>query len=119
MGADNSTSAARYVNDFELIIRASKDLEHMFETTFGLPDIKDSGLHDKISAARVNDQPLPPDLVRRLRKIVTIRNKLVHDHDFNAIPDRATFIKEYDDAMAELRRLANVREPAVSACCMM
>ncbi|KAJ1638070.1 hypothetical protein T492DRAFT_241339 [Pavlovales sp. CCMP2436] len=108
MGNFASTSIGRYHNDFELIVRATKGLEEILEKSFGAPDGKDKGMHDKITDARLpypSGQPLPAELVRKLRKLVTIRNKLVHDKDFNAIPDRPAFVQEFDEVDAELRRL--------------
>lgn len=116
MGQAQSTSYSRYSNDFELVVRATKDLEELLEKHFGAPDGKDSGLHEKITEARVNGQPLPVDLVRKLRYLVTIRNKLIHEHDCNAIPDRAAFVKSYDDANAELHSLGNINEPNKGCC---
>ena len=95
MGA--GSSIARIRNDFELVIRASKEMEWLLETHFGAPTGKDCGLHDKISRARTSQgKPLPDDLVRKMRYLATIRNKLVHDRDFNAIPDRAAFVSGFD-----------------------
>jgi hypothetical protein len=109
MGA--SQSVGRYTNDFELIVRAAKELEELLEKHFGAPDGKDKGLHDKISDARTpGGKHLPESLVRRLRKLVTIRNKLIHDYDFNAIPDRADFVTTFDAAKAELREIAQINE---------
>lgn len=112
-------SVGRYANDFELIVRAAKELEELLEKHFGSPDTKDKGLHDKISDARTpSGAPLPAELVRRLRKLVTIRNKLIHDYDFNAIPDRADFVKSFDAADAELRALAQIK-PSQPGCVVM
>ena len=68
----------------------------MLETNFGAPSGKEYGLHDKITAARYKGQPLPDDLQKQMRKLVTIRNKLVHDRDFNEIPERPQFVASYD-----------------------
>ena len=71
-------------------------LEHMLETQFGAPSGKEFGLHDKITAARYKGQPLPDGLQKQMRKLVTIRNKLVHERDFNEIPERPEFVASYD-----------------------
>jgi hypothetical protein len=34
--------------------------------------------------------------------LVTVRNKLVHDHDFNELPDRVHVAKSYDSVATEL-----------------
>lgn len=104
MGQANSI--AQYKNDFELVIRATKGLEHLLETHFGAPCGKNVGLHDKITAARdPAGNPLPAEMQKRMRYLVTIRNKLVHDRDFNAIPDRATFAKSFDEVEGQLKAM--------------
>ena len=97
-----SSSYLQYTNDFELVIRATKDLEYLLETQFNFPNGKNVGLHEKISAAQASYN-LSPDTVKKLRYLVTIRNKLVHDHDFNALPDRVHFAKSYDSVERELK----------------
>ena len=106
MGAGQS-SIARYTNDFELVIRATKELEYLLETHF-LPPLSTSqdktiGLHDKISMARLPDgQPLPPAVVKKMRYLVTLRNKLVHD--CNAIPDRPAFVRQFVEVETMLKK---------------
>ncbi len=51
MGQQQSSSASAYKfsdNDYELVIKASKELEHLLETEFGATG---RGLHEKIAAA--------------------------------------------------------------------
>ena len=98
----SSSSYLQYKNDFELVIRATKDLEHLLETGFGAPSGKTVGLHDKITFVESNHQ-LTRDTVKKLRYLVTIRNKLVHDRDFNQLPDRKQFARSYDTVEKELR----------------
>eukprot|EP00578_Thalassiosira_sp_NH16_P026360 CAMPEP_0181102914 /NCGR_PEP_ID=MMETSP1071-20121207/14579_1 /TAXON_ID=35127 /ORGANISM="Thalassiosira sp., Strain NH16" /LENGTH=119 /DNA_ID=CAMNT_0023185939 /DNA_START=22 /DNA_END=381 /DNA_ORIENTATION=- len=105
MGSAFSTSSSSYLqykNDFELVIRATKDLEYLLETGFDAPSGKNVGLHDKITATQ-NSHGLSPDTVKKLRYLVTIRNRLVHDHNFNALPDRVHFAKSYDSVEKELK----------------
>ena len=93
-------------NDFELVVRASKELEHLLETHFQAPSGKTVGLHEKIGAARTRSgEPLTENAVRRMRYLVTIRNSLVHDREVNAIPNRADFVKGWAEVEAELQRL--------------
>eukprot|EP00571_Detonula_confervacea_P004219 CAMPEP_0172315392 /NCGR_PEP_ID=MMETSP1058-20130122/25049_1 /TAXON_ID=83371 /ORGANISM="Detonula confervacea, Strain CCMP 353" /LENGTH=118 /DNA_ID=CAMNT_0013029463 /DNA_START=151 /DNA_END=507 /DNA_ORIENTATION=- len=115
MGSAFSTSSSylQYKNDFELVIRSTKDLEHLLETGFGAPSGKNIGLHDKITAAQ-NSHGLSQDTVKKLRYLVTIRNKLVHDHDFNALPDRVHFAKSYDSVEKELK--GKLKGPSSSSC---
>lgn len=107
MGATFSSSKSylQYKNDFELVIRATKDLEHLLETEFGAPSGKGSGfgLHDKITHAETT-AGLSRDTVKKLRYLVTLRNKIVHDHDFNELPDRKHFAKSYESVEGELKQ---------------
>mmetsp|Transcript_73012 Transcript_73012/g.208105 ORF Transcript_73012/g.208105 Transcript_73012/m.208105 type:complete len:118 (+) Transcript_73012:200-553(+) len=101
MGQKISISSTK--NDFELVIRATKELEYILETHFGAPSGKNVGLHDKISAARLPDGgPLSSSVTRKMRKLVTIRNALVHDREVNAIDDRAAFVKDWESVEAAL-----------------
>ena len=93
----------------ELVIRATKELEFLLETHF-LPPLtmsqdKTIGLHDKISMARINGKPLPDHAIRKMRFLVTLRNKIVHDHECNSIPDRPRFVKDFDEVEKSLREL--------------
>ena len=54
--------------------------------------------------ARAERQPLPGGVVRRMRKLVTIRNQLVHDRGVNAV-DRAALRDGSAAAERELRTL--------------
>jgi hypothetical protein len=68
MGASYSTNPSylQYKNDFELVIRATKDLEYLLETGFDAPSGKTVGLHDKISAVQAS-HGLSDDTVKKLR----------------------------------------------------
>uniref|UniRef100_A0A7S4QZ27 DUF4145 domain-containing protein n=1 Tax=Ditylum brightwellii TaxID=49249 RepID=A0A7S4QZ27_9STRA len=106
MGANQSTTQSylQYKNDFELVIRATKDLEHLLETQFGAPSSKQDGLHDKITHAQQSAN-LSKETVKKMRYLVTIRNKLVHDHGFNQLPDRRGFALSYDSVEKELKEV--------------
>ncbi|KAG7361312.1 hypothetical protein IV203_036412 [Nitzschia inconspicua] len=93
-------------NDFELAIRSSKDLEHILETEFGA---QGKGLHEKISSIETS---LPPDLVRNMRYLATIRNKLVHEHDFNKIPERQKFVAKFEQSTIQLKKAIEDRRRA-------
>lgn len=105
MGASSSNSINKYSNDFELVIRASKELEQLLEAEFHAPSGKNVGLHEKIGEASHNGHKLPPNLVKSLRYIVTIRNKLVHEKDFNTIPERNNFVTTFDEAENSLKKM--------------
>ena len=104
MGASGS-SIAKYQNDFELVIRTTKEMEYLLETHFGVPAGKKSGgLHDKITAARIprTGKPLPRNCIRKMRKLVTIRNALVHDQHVNSI-DSDEFAIGWQEVERELK----------------
>jgi hypothetical protein len=90
-------------NDFELCIRSSKELEHLLDTEFRASG---KGLHEKISSV---ESQLTPDMVKQMRYLATIRNKLVHEYDFNRIPDRAKFIKNFEQSAKELNEILRKR----------
>ena len=87
--------------DISLVIVSSKQLESLLEQDFGATG---KGLHEKISSV----EEIPLDLQRKLRKIATIRNRLVHEGEsicchrrffshleqvgFDAIPNREFFV---------------------------
>ena len=87
-------------------------MQWMLETNFGAPSGKEHGLHDKITAARHDDKPLSDALQKKMRKLVTIRNKLVHERDFNSIPDRDEFAASFEAVEKELQGML----PKDSAC---
>lgn len=103
-------------NDFELVIRATKELEWLLETHFSAPSGKTVGLHEKITAARnpQDGKPLPNNIQKRMRYLVTIRNQLVHDREVNAIPDRTSFAAGWDEVERELQAMM----PATGSSCM-
>ena len=97
-------------NDYELVCRATKEIEWILESEFGAPSGKHVGLHAKISAARTRGgQPLSPVLVSKLRRLATVRNSLVHDRKVNLISDRAAFVRDYEAVEASLLKLRGGR----------
>lgn len=63
--------------------------------------------------------------MRSIRYVATLRNRLIHDRDARALPDRQKFIQKFDDAMVELniiiekKRLdAGGREPPAAPRCV-
>mmetsp|Transcript_20287 Transcript_20287/g.40509 ORF Transcript_20287/g.40509 Transcript_20287/m.40509 type:complete len:130 (-) Transcript_20287:170-559(-) len=106
-----SGSIGRYKNDFELACRTTKLFAEILERDFGAPDRPTdpgSGLHDKITAARIPSSggPLPPELIRRMRYVTTVRNRIVHEVGCDALPDRTKFVGDCDGILAELEHLA-------------
>jgi hypothetical protein len=105
MGAAVSTPT-HATNDFELAIRSSKELEWILEQEFGASG---KGLHEKITSASHKCPELTPSLVRNMRYLATIRNKLVHERGFDAIPDRSLFITKFETSQQELKTMLAFR----------
>ncbi len=87
------------MNDYELAIRRCKGLEALLERGFGAAG---KGLHERVTS--VEDR-LPPPLVKRLRFVATVRNKLVHDAGYTALDDRDGFVRACDEAERGLKEL--------------
>ena len=87
------------MNDYELAITRCKQLESLLERGFAA---EGKGLHQKVTSV---ESRLPPALVKRLRFIATIRNKLVHEADYQGIDDRDGFREACDAAERELNLL--------------
>ena len=116
-GSFSSTkSYLQYKNDFELVIRATKDLEHMLESEFDAPSGKNVGLHDKITHAE-ETHGLSNETVKKMRYLVTIRNKIVHDKGYNSLPDRKSFAKSFDSVEKELKEILGKKNPSGCIIC--
>jgi len=87
------------MSDIELAITRTKALESFLEQALGASG---KGLHDKVSSVQ---NRLNPALVKKLRYIATVRNKIVHEASYQNIDDRAGFIRACDDAEAELNAM--------------
>lgn len=70
-------------SDLERVIKTSKALEAALADRFGA---EGKGLHQKIDSVEAD---LPRDAIKHLRYVATIRNKIVHEDDYNKIDDRA------------------------------
>jgi hypothetical protein len=97
-----------YVNDFELAIKTSKDLELMLARSFGASG---RGLHEKINSVAGQ---LPDGTIRQLRYIATIRNRIIHEQGFDRIPDRGAFLSTASRCRASLSQTS-----ASSSCSVM
>ncbi|KAH7467217.1 hypothetical protein PRIC1_011263 [Phytophthora ramorum] len=104
MGNVSSKNGFVYsANDYQLAIEASKELEFLLETHFGAHG---QGLHERVSSVETS---IPVPTVRSIRYVATLRNRLIHDREMRALPDRAMFIKKFDDAMAEINIILEKR----------
>ncbi|POM69215.1 Hypothetical protein PHPALM_14521 [Phytophthora palmivora] len=116
MGNASSRKFVYSANDYQLAIETSKELEYLLETEF---NAHGQGLHEKVSSI---ESAIPVPTVRSIRYVATLRNRLIHDREMKALPDRQTFIKKFDDAMVELniliekKRLDAGEVPAAPEC---
>jgi hypothetical protein len=81
-----------------MIVRHCQKLERFLEQHFGATG---KGLHEKIGSV---EDTLPQHLVRRLRRIATIRNNAVHNGEVSDL-NFADFKAQCDEVMAELNKL--------------
>jgi hypothetical protein len=113
MGAHQSKEQYSFLtcnNDYEFVIKASKELEYILEHDFGATG---KGLHEKISSAQSrgelgtssSNNASQRQLVKDMRYLATIRNKLIHERGFDAIPDRSTFQETFTRSVDELAQL--------------
>lgn len=109
MGAQSSRPNG-YCCDTELVIHSAKELEFILEESFGATG---RGLHEKISSVEMK---LPVPLVKRMRWLATIRNKLVHERGFTHVPDRPAFIAAFDESVVELQQLLGASSGKKGAC---
>ena len=94
-------------NHYDLVISNCKRLENILEEGLGASG---KGLHEKVSSVQGS---LPPPLVKRLRYIATVRNKLIHESDSNRLNDPNGYREACSRAEAELRTLLR---PKRSGC---
>merc|ERR1712228_181941 len=95
-------------NDYELAIRLSKELEYYLELHFNATG---RGLHEKITTAERNfnathpNPKFPTQLVRNMRRLATIRNKLIHDRSYHKIDDKQRFIQTFEESYKALQEI--------------
>ena len=89
------------MSDIDLAVTRSQRLEQTLEREFGASG---RGLHEKVSSVA---DVLPKDLVRRLRLVATVRNKVVHEN--GRIDDRNRFLTAADSAEADLAAIVKRR----------
>lgn len=105
---DGTQAVVHTRNDYELVIRAAKELEGILEAYLGAHG---KGLHEKCTSVQ---NVIPQPLQKKIRYLATIRNKLVHERNFHSIPDRARFVESYQIAERELQDVVrrHGRKPA-------
>jgi hypothetical protein len=80
------------MSDIDLAVKKSKRLEALLTRRWGATG---KGLHEKVDSVQSR---LPPELVRDIRKVATVRNKIVHDDSYKSIEDRRGFLRAYEQA---------------------
>jgi hypothetical protein len=85
------------MSDIELAVSRAKALEALLDAL----GAAGKGLHEKVTSVQAK---LPQPLVKKLRFVATVRNKVVHESGY-AIDDRAGFVRACDEAEADLRAL--------------
>lgn len=73
-------------SDLDLAVNRAKEFEGRLERRF---NARGRGLHEKIDSVR---EDLPPAVVRDLRLVATVRNKIVHESSYRRIEGRGEFL---------------------------
>lgn len=73
------------MSDLETAVRWSKRFEGILKDHHGATG---KGLHELVSSV---EKKLDADVVRKLRMIATVRNKIVHEDDYTRIDNRKAF----------------------------
>lgn len=84
-------------SDIETAIKYSKAVESLLTKQFGA---QGKGLHEKLSSV---ERRLPASLVKRIRYLATMRNKVVHEGGFK-IPQLKSFAQSCEGILAELQQ---------------
>jgi hypothetical protein len=87
------------MSDIDLAVSHCKTLESLLEKKLGATG---RGLHEKVSSV---ESRLPHELVRKLRLVATVRNKIVHEADYTSIDDRKRFLTACKESERELKTL--------------
>jgi t-SNARE complex subunit (syntaxin) len=87
------------MSDIDLAVNNCKRLESLLERKLGATG---RGLHEKVSSVETR---LPHDLVRKLRLVATVRNKIVHEAEYKNIDDRKKFLQASKESEKELKSL--------------
>ena len=98
--AETFTVGKEAMGDIEIAVTRCKRLETLLEEEFNAAG---RGLHEKVSSVQ-DELPLP--LVKRLRFIATVRNKVVHEAAVTGLENRRDYEAACDLAEKELKRLS-------------
>ena len=92
-------------SDIDLAVRQCKELESILRSKHGADG---KGLHQLVTSV---ESRLPPELVRVLRRVATIRNKIVHEEDYRQLDDKKAFLADCAAAKKQLNALAKRKRP--------
>jgi hypothetical protein len=92
-------------SDIDLAVRQCKELESTLRSKHGADG---EGLHQLVTSV---ESRLPPELVRILRRVATIRNKIVHEEDYRRLDDKKGFVADCAEAKKQLNALARRKGP--------
>lgn len=95
------------MSSVEIVVGYSKQLEAILERSFGA---QGKGLHQKVSSV---EHLLPARLVKTLRFLASVRNKVIHDHDYVLDKNPRDLQRTARLAASELRRIARRRRNPV------
>lgn len=87
------------MNDYELAIKRCKRLEELLEQGFGASG---RGLHEKLTSVQSR---LPQPLVKKMRYIASVRNRLVHETSVDRLDDKNGFETACNAAEQQLSAL--------------
>jgi hypothetical protein len=85
-------------SQYEAVIKNTKKIETLLQLKLSA---QGRGLHQKVSNV---ETLLPPSMVRDVRKIATLRNKLIHEDAFT-IPNLARFVQDCTKVIGYLETL--------------
>lgn len=96
------------MSDLEKVINTTKEIETILRTNYSA---NGRGLHELASSI---ENQLDNQIVREIRFIATIRNKVVHEHNYNFEPDKNKFFDTGNRILSRLRN-NNSYAPSFSA----
>ena len=82
----NEHAARAGDTDIEVVVLKAKHIEHRLTYVFGA---QGRGLHEKITSVA---QHFSASEVHHLRYVATIRNRMMHDIDYNRVENRERFL---------------------------
>jgi hypothetical protein len=91
------------------VLSQAKQLEQLLRSGFAA---EGRGLHELVTSVQGQ---LPEALIRKLRFIATVRNRLVHESAGDQIDDLDEFLRTCAAAEAELRRLILEKTPVAAS----